>query len=151
MSNRNPKKLSLATVIVKVKHISEVQYEGRVYDNILPIFNQLSTIERRVLLRGLIGICFTIEDQILEDREIVKEHPRVKTRNDDEPGTDYHRLRRPKEPGGWKGWAIKLGTVAIVLLLLTMVFGSFVITGENSILSKLQHYVDMVKVAFGMK
>lgn len=56
---------SLIGVIAKVKDIAERDYSGMIYDNILAIFNKLGTKEKRVLLKGLINICFVVEDKVL--------------------------------------------------------------------------------------
>lgn len=57
--------VTLISVIARVKQIAEQEYEGMIYDNILTIFNALKTAEKRVLLKGLINICFVVEDKIL--------------------------------------------------------------------------------------
>ncbi len=62
-------KTTLSKVVQKVKYISEHEYDGNIYENIMLIFNQLSIRERTVLLRGLIGFCFIVEDQLLLSSE----------------------------------------------------------------------------------
>ena len=52
-------------IIAKVKEIAERDYKGKIYDNILTIFNKLTTREKRILLKGLINICFVVEDKVL--------------------------------------------------------------------------------------
>jgi len=64
--------LYLITVIAKIKNISESEYDGKIYDNILAIFNKLSTKEKRVLLRGLINLCFLVEDKVLLNKSDIK-------------------------------------------------------------------------------
>lgn len=56
---------NLISVIAKVKRIAEMDYDNKVYDHILSIFNKLTTSEKRVLLRGLINICFIVEDKVV--------------------------------------------------------------------------------------
>lgn len=57
--------VTLIGVIAKVRQLADYEYEGKIYDNILTIFNKLKTAEKRVLLKGLINICFVVEDKIL--------------------------------------------------------------------------------------
>ena len=54
-------KTTLSKVVQKVKFISEHEYDGNIYENIMLIFNQLSIRERTVLLRGLIGFCLCFQ------------------------------------------------------------------------------------------
>lgn len=56
---------TLAGVIAKIKEIGQDQYQGQVFDNIYAIFTQLDVTERRILLKGLINICFIVESEIL--------------------------------------------------------------------------------------
>jgi len=65
MTEKNKKRISLISVISKVKLIAEKDYNGNVYEHILSIFNKLTTTEKRILLRGLINICFIVEDKVL--------------------------------------------------------------------------------------
>ena len=65
MTGKNENRISLISVISKVKLIAERDYNGNVYEHILSIFNKLTTAEKRTLLRGLINICFIVEDKVL--------------------------------------------------------------------------------------
>jgi len=65
MTGKNKNRISLISVISKVKLIAERDYNGNVYEHILSIFNKLTTAEKRTLLRGLINICFIVEDKVL--------------------------------------------------------------------------------------
>ena len=56
---------TLIGVIARVRQLADEKFNGLVYDNILTIFNSLKTNEKRVLLKGLINICFVVEDKIL--------------------------------------------------------------------------------------
>ena len=67
---------TLIGVIAKIKEISDRDYDSKLYDNILAIFNRLNTREKRTLLKGLINICFIVEDKVLvssADLEEVKD------------------------------------------------------------------------------
>lgn len=65
MPDEIKEKLKLQTILKKVKEIADDQFDGEVSDNILSIFNQLSTPEKRILLKGLINICMLLEKSVL--------------------------------------------------------------------------------------
>lgn len=140
--SRNNKK-TLASVISRVKQISEDQYDGKIYDNILAIFNQLTTIEKRVLLRGLIGICFVVDEKILERGEETRDHYELSEEKPEEvPDVTHH-----KKKSRFVTYGVYIGTGILVSLLLGSMFGSFVITGENGILAKIQNFISVIKHA----
>lgn len=56
---------SLPGVITKMKLIGAQQYEGKMFDNIYSIFNQLLVSEKRLLLKGVINMLFIIEDKTI--------------------------------------------------------------------------------------
>jgi len=91
---KNDGNISLISVIGKVKNISDKEYDGRVYDHILTIFNKLTTREKRVLLRGLINIVFIVEDKVvlnstdLDHLRSMNNNVPVNTTSDDK-NTDY--------------------------------------------------------------
>lgn len=62
-------RVTLKAVVTKIKTIAHEKYQDKVYENILPIFNSLTQIEKRTLLRGLINICFIVEDRIVIDNK----------------------------------------------------------------------------------
>ncbi len=92
MTDKKP--LYLIVVIAKIKDIAEHQYDGKIYDNILAIFNKLTTKEKRVLLRGLINLCFIVEDKVLLNNSdldpiknhLAEHHPTVDDKKDIEMG-----------------------------------------------------------------
>lgn len=65
-------KEKLSDVINKVKTIANESYDGKVYDNILNIFADLTIKEQRTLLKGLINICFIVETQVEENTENIE-------------------------------------------------------------------------------
>lgn len=133
MASRNQRKLGLSSVISKVRKTAEVQYDGKVYENIMPIFNQLSTSEKRVLLRGLIGICFTIEEKV---RAYPAEAP--------EEGDDEED-RREETRGKMKPWIVKLVGVLLFVILLAVSASSFFLTGENGLIMRAVRFIEVVK------
>lgn len=64
-NDRKTIRTTLAGVITKIKEIGNEQYNGQVFDNVYGIFTQLDVTERRILLKGLINICFIVETEIL--------------------------------------------------------------------------------------
>lgn len=54
---------SLPGVITKMKTIAVEQYDGKIYDNVYSIFNQLSAAERRMFLKGVVNILLIIDDK----------------------------------------------------------------------------------------
>lgn len=64
---------SLQGVIKRIKEIAVEKYENKIYDNILNIFNHLTGFEQKILLKGLINVCFIIEDKALVDTETLSE------------------------------------------------------------------------------
>lgn len=54
---------SLAGIVAKIKAIGNEQYDGKMFDNIYSIFNQLLVSERRMLLKGIINILLIVEDK----------------------------------------------------------------------------------------
>jgi hypothetical protein len=65
MTEEIKEKVKLQNVLKKVKIIADDQFEGEVTDNILSIFNQLPTVEKRTLLKGMINICILLEKNVL--------------------------------------------------------------------------------------
>lgn len=60
--------LTLAKVIAKFKQIADEDFDGKIYENVMSIFNELSVKERALLLRGLINFCFIVEDKIVKNQ-----------------------------------------------------------------------------------
>lgn len=133
MASRNQRKLGLAAVISKVRKTADVQYDGKVYENIMPIFNQLSTSEKRVLLRGLIGICFTIEEKV---SAAPAEAPEEGDEEED---------RREETRGKMKPWIVKLVGAVLFVALLAVSASSFFLTGENGLIMRTVRFIEVVK------
>lgn len=71
--SKTQSKTTLQGVVAKIKQIGAEEYDNKIYENILSIFNTLTTTEKRILLRGLINICFIVEDRVLVDKEALTE------------------------------------------------------------------------------
>lgn len=140
---RSNNKKTLASVIVRVRQIAKDQYEDKIYDNILAIFNQLTTVEKRVLLRGLIGICFVVDEKILERGEETRDQYEVPVDN-----TASNTATPAKKKSKLATIGTYVGTGILVSILLSAMFGSFVITGENGILARIENFISVIKNAF---
>lgn len=125
--------VTLIGVIAKVKEIAERDYNGMIYDNILAIFNKLATKEKRVLLKGLINICFVVEDKILVSTDDLLE---VKDAITETKGKievistveENNKLELAKQ-------LVRLKTIivqAFILLLLVILIGLLVLAPANS-------------------
>jgi hypothetical protein len=60
---RKNEQRSLGGIVAKMKLIAAEQYDGKIYDNIYSIFNQLLVNERRMLLKGIINILLIVENK----------------------------------------------------------------------------------------
>lgn len=158
MPNKRTKtKVSLASVILKIRTIANDHYHGKVYDNILPIFNQLTTVEKRILLRGLMGICFIVEDKILAETETVRDikhqvETTVKRSVDDKTSETEEKLEieNQKQLISMKGWMFKLVSFGIIgFLLLAMLF-SWLATGKVDFLDKMKWLEEAFKLVMGL-
>lgn len=143
------KVVTLIAVLKKVKRLSDIYYDSKTYDNILSIFQRLNPVEQRVLLKGLIGIFSSIESQVQQEYGLdrggndnaVESVPSTERRFEDEEEIDPKSTKK-KIKGLW--WKIS-GAAILVVLLLTTSLGAFFITGENSLLTRLIHFVEVVK------
>jgi hypothetical protein len=156
MPNSRPKtKVSLSAVILRIRTIANNHYQGKIYDNILPIFNQLTTVEKRVLLRGLVGICFIVEDKILAETETVRDIRQqvettvkkgLQTKQDTE---EVLEVENQKQMISMKAWMFKLVSFGIIgFLLLAMLF-SWLATGKVDFLDKLKWLEEAFKLVVG--
>lgn len=150
-------RVSLQGVITKIKDIAADQYEGKVYDNILSIFNQLETPEKRVFLKGLINLCFIVEDRILADSVTMNQ---VKTAVEDAKETiqaeigDIEKINKI-ELIRLKSWFVKAGAITILggLLGVCLIVVYFNQDGSDSILENFQflkRIYEVLKTAIGL-
>lgn len=151
-ANRSKTKTSLAAVIVRMRSIANDHYHGKIYDNILAIFNQLSTIEKRVLLRGLIGICFIVENKILSEVESVREVRTTIEQTSQELGEKVEsqlEVQNEKALISMKGWAFRLVFTILTTVLVLAIIGSWLVTGKFEFLEKYKDVFEFLKMIFG--
>lgn len=60
---------TLIAIVAKFKQIADDEFGGRIYDNVLTIFNKLKTNEKRIFLKGLVNTCFIVEGKVLVSTE----------------------------------------------------------------------------------
>lgn len=152
-----PPKVTLQGVIIKIKEIAADQYDGKIYDNILSIFNQLETPEKRVFLKGLINLCFIVEDRILSDSVTMGQ---VKTAVEDAKETiqaeigDIEKINKI-ELIRLKSWFVKAGAITVLggLLGVCLIIVYFNQDGSDSILENFQflkRIYEVLKTAIGL-
>lgn len=147
--------ITLISVVAKVKEIGNRDYDNKIYDNILTIFNKLSTKEKRILLKGLINVCFIVEDKALvstndlaEMRDIIVEaRGKIESVQSVE---EENRLELAKE-------LVKLKTTIVqplILLLMTIILGFLLLSiykdPSSDLMSFLTDIVRMLKLFTSM-
>lgn len=132
--------LTLAKVIAKFRSIAENEFDGKLYENALTIFNELSVKERAMLLRGLINICYIVDEQVLADRhpetdvkvtEKEKESA-IKCEIDDMAIDHEHMVRL-------KYWLIRFG-VSVFTVFALCAMAAVMVTGPGNF--KIFEYFD---------
>lgn len=139
---------TLVAVINKVKTIASNKFDGRVYDNVLAIFNMLTTREKRILLKGLINICFIVEDKIVVDSGLlmgIKHEMHVDAKETVESIDDvdaYNKLELIK----LKSWVVKTVIKTALALTAGYVLITAVTGGGGDILGSISNIFKILKV-----
>lgn len=66
-----PKDKHLSELISKFYSISKAKYNGKTYDNVLNIFDELDLEEQKELIRGTIGVYSVTTSTVIHDREVI--------------------------------------------------------------------------------
>ena len=61
----------LTELIAKFYNISKRDYNGKTYDNVLNIFDELSLDEQKALLRGALGVYAAATSALIHDRDLI--------------------------------------------------------------------------------
>lgn len=61
----------ISELVVKFYNISKSNYNGKTYDNVLNIFDELPLEEQKALLRGALGIFAASASGIIHDKELI--------------------------------------------------------------------------------
>lgn len=153
-------KQKLSDVIVRVKDIASNQYEGRVYDNILNIFADLTLAEQRTLLKGLINICFIVEGQVIENKiDINDNKQRIETNTENIDKLDHEtteikkelieiELLNKKELIKMKSWLLKAGFFVVVFLLGLAVVASIILDGPTKVSDSVINMFEIFRALF---
>lgn len=151
MKNTSNGTVTLIDVIAKVKHIAEVKYDGKVYDHILSIFNGLNTREKRVLLRGLINICFIVEDKVLINSTDLDDVRNVVTSNTEQLEKSEKKLTAQEETNRKEMVAelLKLRKMILKALVVTFITLGLGVVIYFSDFEK-EMYEQITKVLFGL-
>lgn len=146
------KQITVVSIIKKIRTISDEKYEGKVYDNIMPIFNKLTTEEKRLLLKGLMNICFILEDKILIPSESLDE---VKTMVNDNKNTIQSEIENieqfnQRELIRLKTWLVKAIITAtigsfILFSMTVIVFGN----EKGTVLTMFENLIKLLKIIIG--
>ena len=118
------KRITLTNVVARIKQNAIDNYDNKIYDNVLPIYNDLSIRERKVLLRGLINLLFLVEQEVntpmdedtdITERQKEREHL-IELKNIKDDPND--------ENGKFKSWFFKVLFV-ISIMVFVIVFITF--------------------------
>lgn len=132
-------KIHLSEILAKMKDISEKKYAGDFINNVLNIFADLSMSEQRDLLKGLINICFVIEDQINENNCKIADNQKaiiaIKTDITGNVDSIKGELRdletyNKKELIKLKSWFVKTLTIAAIVIFVIFL-GILVFSNES--------------------
>lgn len=63
--------LHLAELIAKFYRIGKQKYNGKVYDNVLNIFDELDIEEQKAMIRGALGVYSAATSTLIHEREII--------------------------------------------------------------------------------
>lgn len=150
--SRFSERVTLKAVVTKIKTIANEKYQDKVYENILPIFNSLTQVEKRTLLRGLINICFIVEDRIVIDNKALMEMKETVTTTGKEMKDQIHTIEEfnKLELIKLKSWVTKVvvGAVLVAMVGVVVVLTIFG-TGNLSDISILEKIFKIFSVMFG--
>lgn len=146
------KQITVVSIIKKIKTISDEKYEGKVYDNIMPIFNKLTTEEKRLLLKGLMNICFILEDKILIPSESLDEVKTVVNDNKNTIQSEIENIEQfnQRELIRLKTWLVKAIITAtigsfILFSMTVIVFGN----EKGTVLTMFENLIKLLKIIIG--
>lgn len=145
-------RVTLQGVVARIKHIGAIEYDSKIYENILSIFNKLTTTEKRTLLRGLINICFIVEDRVLVEKEtlttikdsVEKSEKKIEVMKDDIEKFNKQELIKLKT------WLVKVTTIGLILIIALAFFLSIFLGSETaSSFAVFQNAAEIFEVIFG--
>lgn len=143
--------ITVVGVINKIKYIADTKYDGKVYDNIMSIFNKLNTDEKRVLLRGLMNICFIFEDKFVVETQAIDEVKSLVRENKDTIESEIENIEQfnQRELIRLKTWLVKTVVKSIIGSFVLFSLGLIMFGNDDNAVSKLlKNVFDLFKVIF---
>lgn len=143
--------ITVVAVINKIKYIADSKYEGKVYDNIMIIFNKLNTDEKRVLLRGLMNICFIFQDKFVVETQAIEEVKVLVKENKDTIENEIENIEQfnQKELIRLKTWLVKTVVKSVIGSFVLFSLGLIMFGNDDNAMSKLlKNVFDLFKVIF---
>lgn len=143
--------ITVVAVINKIKYIADSKYEGKVYDNITIIFNKLNRDEKRVLLRGLMNICFIFQDKFVVETQAIEEVKILVKENKDTIENEIENIEQfnQKELIRLKTWLVKTVVKSIIGSFVLFSLGLIMFGNDDNAMSKLlKNVFDLFKVIF---
>lgn len=61
----------LTELLDKFYKIGRMKYNGKIYDNVLNIFDELDIEDQKTLLRGALGVYASVTSTIIHEREVI--------------------------------------------------------------------------------
>lgn len=153
MVNKLHDRVTLTAVVNKVRAIAIEEYDNHVYENILSIFNQLETEEKRVLLRGMVSVVLILEEKAErpdeEQLNRIEEEihsARASMHQDVENIEEYNRLELIR----LRSWFIKAGSI-ILFLGVVLMLAMFVFLGNDmtTLAKVVSGWSDVVNTVIG--
>ena len=94
----------LLTVLTKIKTVAVEDYDGDIRSNVLPIFNRLTTVEKKTLLRSVLTVYY-LNGSLSDTWKISSSESDYKESSDSEPS--FEEMNKTEQMK-LKVWLIKL-------------------------------------------
>ena len=143
-------RVTLAFVITKIKTLAAKKYDNKIYDNVLAIYNSLTVTEKRVLLKGLINICFIVEREVIVDKTPFDEVKEELNRMDNHLFNEisnieaYDQLELIKLKSWFIKFTLKLSLIVVGVIIAAGIFFS----GDSKISENIGNYFTVWKTMF---
>lgn len=148
---------SLQDVLVKFVGIADVHYRGKIHDNVLNVFNDLSDEDKKTFLRGVLHIHALVIGEIESPLQCIPVHVipvngttegvQVVT----EPLDNEIAELNKKQMIQLKGWLVKTTSVIVLLSFAVLVISAFLSYGEinTDVLSMFGKTGTILSTVFG--
>ncbi len=150
MAGTPRERTTLKGVVAKVKTIGARDYDDKIFDNILPIFNKLQNEEKRVLLKGLINIVMIVDDKVIVDANALRNLEETvesiqETAHQDSANIEHINRVEMIKLKSWVFKALFLSVMGVATLVITLVV--FLTGGQLSKIVNMKAIEDWIKVA----